>query len=211
MVLAAIATLLIALTGCAPTGDDSPAQVTTRFHQGVLASEQNLGSTTDQHAARRAVVAALSDENRAFVVDQELRGNKPADVLAAITGPGATRQRAALLGRARTSKLASGLEHSFSFYAHNEFASDWTGSGTQDAWLDQDVWASSTFHVDRWQGVRVDGKTARVLVRGEDRGTSWGGTVKRDNWAQYKLILRRDSTAPDGWRVLHEQASSSAA
>ena len=125
-----------------------------------------------------------------------LRGQKPAETLAALTAAGPTRDRAALLGRARTSKLASGLAHSFRLYAHQEFGTDWTGSGSQDAWLDQDVWASSTFHVERWEGVRVDTRTARVLVRGEDLGTSWGGTPKRDKWGQYKLILRRDPTAP---------------
>lgn len=116
-----------------------------------------------------------------------------------------------LLGRARTSKLARRLEHSFSFYAHQEFGPDWTGSGSRAAWLDRDVWASSTFHVDRWQGVRVNDSAAQVLVRGDHRGTSRGGTPKRDNWAQYKLNLHRDPTAPDGWRIVHEQAASIAA
>lgn len=203
--------VLVALTGCTETGTASPAQVSTTFQKDVLAAEHDAGSAADQRSVRRAGVGALSDENQAFIVDQKLRGENPAEALAALTAPDPTQKRATLLGRARTSKLASGLERSFSFYAHQEFGPDWTGSGSRTAWLDRDVWASSTFHVDRWQGVRVHNSTARVLVRGEHRGTSWGGAPKRDNWAQYKLILHRDPTAPSGWRIVHEEAASTAA
>ena len=210
-VLASMAMVLIALTGCTATSNASPAPVSTTFRKGVLAAEQDVGDAADLRSVRRAAVAALSDENQAFVVDQKLRGENPAEVLAALTAPDPTQKRAILLGRARTSKLASGLEHSFSFYAHQEFGPDWTGSGSRTAWLDRDVWASSTFHVDRWQGVRVNNSTARALVRGEHRGTSWGGALKRDNWAQYKLTLHRDPTAPNGWRIIHEEAASTAA
>ena len=203
--------LPLALAGCTRSGHDPSVRVATSFATGVLAAEHDSGDPADRRAVRTATVAALSDEIRAFVVGPGLRGRRTAEVLAAVTGPARTRERAALLGRARSATLATELQRSFSSYAEQEFGPGWTGSGSETAWLDRDVWAAGAFHVDRWQGVRVDNDTARVLVRGEDRGTAWGGRSRRAAWAQYKLILRRDPTAPHGWRITHQQAASTAA
>ena len=209
--VAACAIVLMAVTGCTATGPQSSQSVSTTFGGGVLAAEQDLGSATDEDAVRHASVAALSAEIQAFVVDPRLRDRAPADVLKAVMAPGSTHERAVLLGRDRSTRLANMAIDSFALYAREEFGPGWTGSGRRASWLDRDVWASGIFHVDRWDGVRVANATARVLVRGEDRGRSWGGTDKHDNWAQYQLILHRDPTAPHGWRLTHQQAASTAA
>lgn len=208
-----IVTLLVSLVlaGCAAPGHEAPGPLSTRFAKGVLPAEQDSGLPADRTAVRSAALAALTDEGRAFVVDPDLRGEAPAEVLAAVTAHARTRARAALLGRARSAALARDLQASFTFYARDEFGGRWSGTGSRAAWLDRDVWASSTFHVDRWQGVGVEAGTARVLVRGEDRGTAWDGSSRRNGWAQFKLVLRRDSTAPHGWRIIHQQAASTAA
>lgn len=135
---------------------------------------------------------------------------KPAAVLAAVMDPAAARSRADLLGRARSKHLATALQGSFSSSAEQEFGPDRAGRGSRASWLDRDVWASSTLRVDRWQGVQIDQSTARVLVRGENRGTAWDGGGTATAWAQYKLLLHRDPTAPHGWRVVHERAASTA-
>jgi hypothetical protein len=204
-------TVLLAVVGCTATGSQAPESVSTTFGHEVLAAETDLGSTADKRAVRQASLAALSEAIQAFVVDSKFRHRNPADALTAVVAPASSNDRAVLLGRDRSPRLAKGLDDSFVFYARKEFGPDWTGSGSRTVWLNQDVWASAAFHVDRWEGVRVGYNIARVLVRGEDRGTSWGGTDKRDNWAQYQLIFHRDPTAPHGWRLTHQQAASTAA
>lgn len=207
----ALAAGLIVLTGCTATDRAPTAQPLTAFGHGVLATEHDLGDASDLRAVRLATVAALSDEVRAFAVDPGLREQQPPDALAALLATGPTEERAALLGRAHSPRLAEDLEQSFVFFARQDFGAAWTGSGSRAAWLDRDVWASGRFHVDHWQGVRVVGDTARVLVRGEDRGTSWGGALTRDAWRQEQLILRRDPSAAHGWRIVRHKAASTAA
>lgn len=196
MVLALTAT---ALAGCTAS---EPTSVATTFGLGILPAEQDLGSASDQRAARAAAVAGLSEEMQAFAVDRRLRGRKPAEVLETLTAAGPTRARAALLSRSHTARLAKDLEDAFLFFARQDFLADRTGDVDRAALLDTDVWADLTFHVDRWEGVRIAGGTARVLVHGEDRGTAWGGRAKRDHDRQEQLILHRDPTAPHGWRIV---------
>lgn len=200
--------VVLPLASCAAP---APPSFSTTFEQGVLAAEPDSGSAADLRAVRSAAVGALTDAQQAFDVDPALRGRTPDDVLTTVLGPAATRAREALLERARSAKLATDLQDSFTFYAKEEFGSAWTGSGTRGAWLDRDVRASSRFHVDRWQGVRIEDDVARVLVRGESRGTTWGGTSSRSLWAQYQLILHRDADAPHGWRLVRQQAATTAA
>jgi len=201
--LVALMALVAALAGCTASAG-SPVGAPTTFETGVLAAERDLGSPPALRAVRQATVAAMSDEIGVFVLDRALRHESPDDVLAAVTSPGAVRERAALLGRAHSPRLAARLERAFVVVTRQEL------DPSRAAILSRDVWASGAFHVERWEGVRVAGDTARVLVRGEDRGTSWDGGPKRDAWAQYKLVLHRDPTAAHGWRVVHRQAASTA-
>ena len=198
------ALLVLALTATTLAGCTAaePAPVATTFGTGILPAEQDLGSASDQRAVRAAVVAGLSEEMQAFAVDRGLRGRKPAAVLEILTAAGPTRARAELLSRSHTARLAKDLEEAFLFFARQDFRADRTGDVDRAALLDTDVWADVAFHVDRWEGVRIAGDTARVLVHGEDRGTAWGGRAKRDHDRQEQLVLYRDPTAPHGWRIV---------
>lgn len=209
LVVASLAVPILA--GCSTIDHGSDHAVSKSFRSGVLPPEQNLGDANDLRAVRSATVTALSHEARVFVVDQGLRGKNPSSVMQALTAPGPTRKRMALLSSSHSHRLATRVEQAFEFYLRQDFGPDWPGSGSRDGLLARDVWSSRGFHVDRWDGVRVAGDTARVLVRGEDRGTAWGGTAVRDSWAQEQLILHRDPTAADGWRVVEHRAASTAA
>lgn len=61
------------------------------------------------------------------------------------------------------------------------------------------AYVSNKFRVDQFDGVEVDGSTARVALRGAQMYRMLDGHVETDRQLQYDMILQRDKDAKYGW------------
>lgn len=66
---------------------------------------------------------------------------------------------------------------------------------------------SARFVATDWQGVVVRGDHAKAYVFGHSRYRYWDGTGRAGSAAQFKALLIRRSTAPNGWIVVALRAA----
>lgn len=168
------------------------------FAKGVLSAEADSGRSQDRAAVRAAALQVLDDEAQLFVIDARHRHDPPDRLLAALTSPAAERSRLQLLRRSRSEQLARTLDQAVDFFLREDFRPN------PPRPAESDVWGSGAFHLDAWQGVQVAGNIARVIVRGEEQGTSWQGRAQRRTWEQDQLLFERSASAAHGWRLVRE-------
>lgn len=205
-----IGAIAVVGVGAVVAGDRAAPPVTETairapFAKGVLPAAPDSGRPRDRAAVRAAALLALNDEVRLFTIDLRHRRDPPGQLLAMLTSPTAEQSRLQLLRRSRSEQLAHDLDHAVVFFLRHDFGPD----GPRP--VDFDIWSTGAFHLDAWQGVQVVGDSARVIVRGEERGTSWEGRAVQHGWVQSKLLFERSASAAHGWRLVREQGASTAA
>ena len=161
-----------------------------------FAAIENEGSALDISAVKAAIPGILTARSAEGRVSGTLESKGKAAQRSASLSTVAVQRRAQNLTSIEVASLAGeDLENLNSSVAQ-------AIESENPNWL----FTSNEFVLEKWQGVRISGDTARAILVGHAEWQLANGTLKVDEPLQHKVTLVRDATARYGWLLASSDA-----